>query len=522
MQGRDRASSASFRAWALVAGYWLAAQLLLPRIIDEPYFVSWGLSPAPGYYEHPPLMGWVSALFVAIEDLLGLGTHGLLHRLGWLAAGLATGLWMLRYMARRLAGQDRGATLLAFAALPATPIVFGVFFNDTLLGLAVLAFVVASDAGLRARGGRARWGHALVAGLALGAALETKYTAGLFWLAMALHLALLGREGRRYLLGPFLLTSVLGAALLAPNLWWNLYNCNVNLAFNFAFRQMQPGLRGAALFALMMLLALGPVAWALWRARGRAWRGQYARYFLILLALSAAVAVSRGTWRMNWSFPYLPLAALAAAEALSPGQMRRLARANLAWLVLGLTPLLGLFAADRAGLDPARWLAPPADLATIHMDLDLADGSLIAALRPFGEQGRVLALVTYGQGAQAQNARLEAVVFPIRENLALFGRNFDLLTDYAALEGRDFLLLGDQPERARALAEKVFRRVEAVELVANRQRYTAYLGDGFDFEAYRRAMILPAMARYYDRYPLGARACYMDRYRAPFAAPSGG
>ena len=35
-------------------------------------------------------------------------------------------------------------------------------------------------------------------------------------------------------------------------------------------------------------------------------------------------------------------------------------------------------------------------------------------------------------------------------------------------------------------------------------------------------MILPAMARYYDRHPLGARACYMDRYRAPLTAPSGG
>ncbi|HHB80932.1 MAG TPA: hypothetical protein ENK83_04190, partial [Aliiroseovarius sp.] len=504
MQRDNRASLRLAGAWALVALFALGGQIILPQIVDEQYFVSWGLHPALGYYDHPPLLGWFSVVFIKIEDLLGISPHGLVHRLAWLLGGVGTGIWLARYMARRFPAQDRGATLLAFAALPATMILFGIYYNDTLLGWMVLAFVVATDSGLRADSRRARWGYALLAGLAFGAALETKYVAGLFWVAMVLHLALLGPKGWRYVFGPFLLSSAVAAVLLAPNLWWNLYNCNVNLAFNFAYRQMAPGLRGAGLFVVQMLVVLGPVAWGLWRARAQAWRGGYGRYFLILLALSALISVSRGTWRMNWGFSYLPLAALAAAEAFTQGQMRRTARAALVWLVLGFSPLLALFAADKAGLDPAAWIAPPSDLTMVRIDLDLANGPLITALEPYAQAGRVVAMVTYGQGAQAQNAGFESVVFPIRENLAVFGRNFDLCTDYAALEGRDFGLLGDEPARARALAQKVFAQVREVEVVANHQRYTAFLGDGFGFEAYRQAMILPAIARFYDRYPFGA------------------
>ena len=61
------------RQWLLFA---LAATLLFrvwlsaaaPVTADEAYFILWGRSPALGYYDHPPMVGWWLAPLVAISD----------------------------------------------------------------------------------------------------------------------------------------------------------------------------------------------------------------------------------------------------------------------------------------------------------------------------------------------------------------------------------------------------------------------------------------------------------------------
>ena len=53
-------------AATLAFRFWLAAAL--PITADEAYFVLWGRHPALGYYDHPPMVGWLLAPLAALSE----------------------------------------------------------------------------------------------------------------------------------------------------------------------------------------------------------------------------------------------------------------------------------------------------------------------------------------------------------------------------------------------------------------------------------------------------------------------
>ena len=48
----------AFRLWL---AWWL------PLTGDEAYFLQWGEAPALGYYDHPPLVGWLLAALLQLS-----------------------------------------------------------------------------------------------------------------------------------------------------------------------------------------------------------------------------------------------------------------------------------------------------------------------------------------------------------------------------------------------------------------------------------------------------------------------
>lgn len=53
-------------AATLAFRFWLAAAA--PVTADEAYFILWGRAPALGYYDHPPMVGWLLAPLAAVSD----------------------------------------------------------------------------------------------------------------------------------------------------------------------------------------------------------------------------------------------------------------------------------------------------------------------------------------------------------------------------------------------------------------------------------------------------------------------
>ncbi|GEJ58719.1 ArnT family glycosyltransferase [Anaeromyxobacter diazotrophicus] len=305
---------------------------------DEAYYWLWSLRPAPGYFDHPPLVAWL----IAASSPLLPGELGV--RLPFLVAGAATVVF-----AALLAGElseDRRAPLLAAllaATQPMMSLLGGLALPDAPAAAAYTAALW-----LFARARRWRW---LAAGAAVGLALLAKYTAALLAPALLL-LVLWDRELRRDLRQAWpWLAALLAVAIFAPCLAWNARHDFVSIAF-----QLGHGFGAGATprsvleFALGQLAGAGPVplvlgGLALLRARTSAAR-RVAVAVLLPLAVCAAAAL-RGRVEANWPALVYPALAAAAGAALAPA--RPLARGALVGgsVALGVA-LLALFGAEQA------------------------------------------------------------------------------------------------------------------------------------------------------------------------------
>jgi 4-amino-4-deoxy-L-arabinose transferase-like glycosyltransferase len=221
---RVLAPSAERRKWyaaiAVVAGATLlrlALAGIVPLDPDEAYDWEWSRRLAPGYYDHPP----VTALLIhAGVALLGPSALGV-RFMGVLAGGLGT--LAVVALGRRLGGSDAALrTAILLACLPVTGVLLGVATPDTpLLACAALVLGAVERALAAARGSKAAFGWWLLAGLALGAALCSKYTAVL--LPLGVLAALLVSPALRKRLtevGPYA-ACLVALAVFAPVVLWN-------------------------------------------------------------------------------------------------------------------------------------------------------------------------------------------------------------------------------------------------------------------------------------------------------------
>jgi len=100
-------------AATLVFRFWLAAAL--PVTADEAYFALWGRHPDIGFYDHPPMVGWLLAPLMALSEA------------GWwvrlpsvlLPAALA---FLVRHALVRDFGRDAGTADLAALAVLLVPV----------------------------------------------------------------------------------------------------------------------------------------------------------------------------------------------------------------------------------------------------------------------------------------------------------------------------------------------------------------------------------------------------------------
>ena len=226
----ERARRAAWLVLAVAIAVRLIAAALVPLAPDETYYWEWSRALAPGYLDHPPAI----ALLIRLgTPLLGATTLGV--RIASVLAGALTSLVLVR-VAGALGGDRpmlRAAAIIA--CMPLAQIGLALATPDAALLLCwalALASLVAVVRAMEARRSTVRaWA---LAGLALGAALDSKYTALLLAAGVATALALepaLRRELRTP--GPYL-AAVLALALFLPNLIWNAAHGWPSFAFQLA------------------------------------------------------------------------------------------------------------------------------------------------------------------------------------------------------------------------------------------------------------------------------------------------
>jgi 4-amino-4-deoxy-L-arabinose transferase-like glycosyltransferase len=339
----------------LVAAAMLAARLIAgafaPLTEDEAYYRLWSMSPAFGYFDHPPMIAWWIWAGRALAGDTSLGVR-LLPILGSAAMTWAT------FDAARQIGLSERAAARAGIWLTAT-LLMGVGGELAVPDVpAALFWTLTLAFAFRAMNGRRAWW--LAAGLAAGLGCLSKYSS-LFLAPGLLLLLATSVSGRVQLRSPWpWLAALVAAAVFAPNVIWNADHGWMTFAKQFGRARVEgldpswlPKLLGDQFVLLNPLIA---IFFALAVRRRAGWPVLVVGFpfaaYLILHSLHGEV---QGQWPAPL-YPSLAIAAAAAAEAAQGW----LARLRTATAVFGLAFAAFNLAYDAAPLDGLLPIRDPA------------------------------------------------------------------------------------------------------------------------------------------------------------------
>ena len=197
--------------------------VLLPITGDEAYFIKWANNLSAGYYDHPPMVGWLIYLMQFISD-----SHILYRLFSFLSVFVLS--YFIYKILREFDVDEDSASLsaLLFIFLP-MDIVLILFTNDIpllLFGTIGSYFLVKSF--------KTQWLlNSFYAGVFLGLSFLSKYLA--VFLMFGLLLFSLISQGTKSFKNIAIVTLTI-LAFVAQNLYFNYNSCWNNIMFNFFAR----------------------------------------------------------------------------------------------------------------------------------------------------------------------------------------------------------------------------------------------------------------------------------------------
>lgn len=332
-------------------------------IPEEAYYWTYSQHPALSYFDHPPMVAWMIWLGTALFGNTELGVRAMAIAMWPVSA------WLLHQTGRLWFGEETAVravllfclapifVMLGFLVTPDAPLIF--FWLLTLYGISQALHTERS----------AYW---LLAGLGLGCAMLSKYTAVTLAGSLLLFL-LLSAKHRHWLLRiePYL-ALLLAFLVFSPVLVWNAQHNWASLLFQ-STRTVVVGrnpLHEASRFWIYQVLALTPLLLALyfsamvpaikrgWLRREDPWN--FAMSFALPLFGIFVLASFKNQGHVNWTAPAYLSWSLAVA-AYYPELKTRLQGYRPGvwpWLAgLGFACCLGLVAIGHVGL---AWGLPPA------------------------------------------------------------------------------------------------------------------------------------------------------------------
>lgn len=474
----------------LLVKLWLAAAF--PMTGDEAFFYQWGVFPDWGYYDHPPMVGWM--LFV----LNSISSHPLSLRivtvLMW--SGIALGLVDL---VRRLTPAREAAAWWLGSLFLVLPFAWAlnVVTTDTPLILFVFAsgycFVRASLSG------RSLWYAA--AGVFLGLALLSKYFAGLLAIVYFVYLA---RSRRGWL--NLMLIAACAVPFAAINVAYNATHCWNNVMFNLINRNEGTRWSAATVAGYVAMLAYLITPWVfaklLRSRRAMIGYGAVAVLFLVPFALFLLLSAKK-TIGLHWVLGFVPFAFLFAGMVGSPEELRRYFRWTAWFSVPHFIALAAII------LVPATaWQG-----TKLHDDIVFHKQSkeIVAALRNGLPEDGVLMARAYTPAALLSYHAGEYL--PVLGEGRHHARQDDIVVDFRAYAERPVRVFDRAPIRAEDLAP-YFESVTIGTFEVGGVTFWYADGKTFNYPAFRD-QVLKTVAEKYYRIPsfLPVYGCqFLERY----------
>ena len=467
---------------------------------DESYFVLWGKNIAMGYYDHPPMTGWLLYMLqylgqsivpmrllpIAFSTAVGVGIYLLLRPFGRRKAYLVFLLYIISPI-----------NMALFAVLTDTPLFLFSFFS--------VFFLFKAER-------KNSYLFYLLSGLCLGLAFLSKYFAVLLGLSYLPYLLLSHKNSKK--VKGFLLLALGALPLIAQNTFWNYWAGWPNIMHNIVNRPMT---HSSPLFNLLCLviflsyLITPPVLYFLLKNRSgilRILREDNFRLFAMVSIIPAcvlfAVSLKRAV-RPHWYMSFFPFVYIMAAFLLNNVQIIKSIKFSL---VFSLIQVSLLIAASYVPVAKLNGLIDENDLTSLATYVHPKEvfGPLLEYKDRF-----VLATKSYSRSALLEYYSGERVI--VFGKGSGHGRQDDILTNFKELDGRNIAILR-KGTRDGSEYKQCFDRMEIKNFSVENANFTLLLGHGFKYREYRERYLLSILRKYYqipDWLP-GSRSFFHEKY----------
>ena len=466
-------------ALSLALRVWIAVSF--PITGDEAFFYWWGVYPDWGYYDHPPMVGWlIAAMRAALGDSLWA------IRLPAVLLPLALG----GLLAWALAPLDRARAawaVLFFWLAPINWLNVLITTDTPLMFWSVLSVALLLRADRRKQMDNTAWLQYALAGLFLGLAFLSKYFSVVLGLTYLVYFAFYRRE-RWPALALLVLCALPGPAINIAynmshgwsNIMFNLYNRNEGAAFAW---------NKPLLYAAMLLYLVTPVAaWLAWTQRSAlaaASRQQRLLACVVLVPLLFFALLSlKKVVGLHWVLSFYPFGFALLAFALPQNRLKTCAMGMAVFAALHVLVVGGLYASS---LDNWKTTKLYPQIIRSYKTSEM--------LQQVAAPGVVLMASAYTPAAIYGHA--------LRSYVPVFGpgnfhaRQDDVLVDFSLYQGKTVRIIRmDAPPLEDY--RPYFDSVQVLSFSQDGVPFYAVEGRGFKYEAYRQGVLATIYRRYYN------------------------
>ena len=480
----------SVTRWLVVAG--LSSLLLrlyiantFPITGDEAFFYWWGVYPDWGYYDHPPMVGW---LIASMRATLGDSLWSIRLPVVLLPLGIGAALWW------GLEGVDRKRAAWAVALFWLAPLNWlnTLITTDTpLIFWSVLSVAALMRAEQRTQ---PAYGLYALSGVFIGCAFLSKYFAVVLGLTYIVYFAFYRRDR----LAGFALLVVCSLPFAAinigynashgwPNIMFNLYNRNEGAMFEW---------RKPLIYLGMMAYLVTPVVlWLVLKYRvllvnvgKQSSTHRLLACLVVVPLLFFALLSGKKVIGLHWVLSFYPFGFALLAFAL-PLEKLRAAAVGLAVFAGVHVAVVG--ALYMTTLDTWRSQAP---LSKIYPQV-VRSYQTAELLKQFEKPGVVLMADAYTAAS--------IYGFERRQYMPVFGvgrfhaRQDDMLVDFSVYNEKTIrIITGSAPDLNSF--KPYFSQVSQLMVMQDGVPFYVVEGVGFNFQAYRQDVLGDIFKRFYN------------------------
>ena len=471
----------------LVATFILKIYLaaVFPMTGDEAFFNLWGVDPALGYSDHPPMIGWWLALLNAIND------HPLVLRSFTVLLTSVIALLIVDALSRLLPAAQVSIAWWMGAIYLVMPWswLFVLVTTDTPLIL-FMTLAVWSLVRAEAEESNSPIFFYASAGTFMGLAFLSKYFAALLGIAFAVYI-LFARRDRWWAL---LCVLVFATPFVLFNLAFNALNGWPNILFNFINRHEQSQWQWQTLLTYAFMVAYLFTPWLIWKgATTKVAPASDARRLLLYLwvvPLLFFLFISfRRSVGLHWVLGFVPV------FMLWLGLLLQLVGAKFkhywSWTIVLSLPHLAFVMVLALGplsfWQSTKLYEKVVFLRESHTIVQQLQNNLL--------QGEQIMAVAYSPAAIISYHHKGYVpVFGVGRHHA---RQDDLSFDFRDLQGRSVRIFDRRPFKLDDYSD-YFDKVEQTSFNVEGVEYFILKGQGFQYQPYRNAFLVKVAQNFYQ------------------------